>query len=42
MRSACDVRDQLEGLMERVEVEPTTCHGDSVVIRKVITMAGAS
>ena len=29
------MRDQLEGLMERVEIEPTTSHGDSVAIRKV-------
>ena len=35
MRRARDVRDQLEGLMERVEIEPTTSHGDSVAIRKV-------
>lgn len=42
MRRARDVRDQLEGLMERVEIEPTTCHGDSVAIRKVNTMADTS
>ena len=35
MRRARDVRDQLEGLMERVEIEPTTSHGDFVAIRKV-------
>ena len=35
MRRARDVRDQLEGLMERVEIEPTTSHGDSLAIRKV-------
>ena len=42
MRRARDVRDQLEGLMERVEIEPMTCHGDSVAIRKVNTMADTS
>lgn len=30
------MRDQLEGLMERVEVEMTSCNGDSVAIRKVM------
>ena len=35
MKRARDVREQLEGMMERVEVEITTCNGDSVPIRKV-------
>lgn len=35
MKRARDVRDQLEGLLERVEVEPASCNGDSVAIRKV-------
>jgi len=35
MKRARDVREQLEGLMERVEIEMTTCNGDSVAIRKV-------
>jgi pre-mRNA-splicing factor ATP-dependent RNA helicase DHX16 len=33
MTRARDVRDQLEGLMERVEVEMTTSGGDSEEIR---------
>ncbi|XP_069491425.1 pre-mRNA-splicing factor ATP-dependent RNA helicase DHX16 [Ambystoma mexicanum] len=37
MRRARDVREQLEGLMERIEVEMTTCDQDSVPIRKSIT-----
>ncbi|XP_067933962.1 pre-mRNA-splicing factor ATP-dependent RNA helicase DHX16-like [Watersipora subatra] len=37
MKRARDVREQLEGMMERVEVEITTCNGDSVPIRKAIT-----
>nr|XP_054769577.1 pre-mRNA-splicing factor ATP-dependent RNA helicase DHX16-like [Lytechinus pictus] len=36
MRRARDVRDQLQGLMERVEMEIVSCGMDSVVIRKVI------
>ena len=35
MRRARDVRDQLEGLMDRIEVEVVSCDGDSVPIRKV-------
>ncbi|MED6272100.1 putative pre-mRNA-splicing factor ATP-dependent RNA helicase dhx16, partial [Characodon lateralis] len=34
MRRARDVRDQLEGLMERIEVEVVSCDGDSIPIRK--------
>ncbi len=34
MKRARDVRDQLEGLMERVEVEITS-NTDTVAIRKV-------
>ena len=37
MRRARDVRDQLEGLMERVEIEMTSNVSDSVAIRKAIT-----
>uniref|UniRef100_A0A7N8WLK4 Pre-mRNA-splicing factor ATP-dependent RNA helicase DHX16 n=1 Tax=Mastacembelus armatus TaxID=205130 RepID=A0A7N8WLK4_9TELE len=36
MRRARDVRDQLEGLMDRIEVEVVSSQGDSVPIRKVI------
>uniref|UniRef100_A0A8D3BCL2 Pre-mRNA-splicing factor ATP-dependent RNA helicase DHX16 n=1 Tax=Scophthalmus maximus TaxID=52904 RepID=A0A8D3BCL2_SCOMX len=36
MRRARDVRDQLEGLMERIEVEVVSSQEDSVPIRKVI------
>uniref|UniRef100_A0A3P8PGJ2 RNA helicase n=1 Tax=Astatotilapia calliptera TaxID=8154 RepID=A0A3P8PGJ2_ASTCA len=36
MRRARDVRDQLEGLMDRIEVEVVSCQGDSVPVRKVI------
>lgn len=35
MRRARDVRDQLEGLMDRIEVEVVSAHGDSLSIRKV-------
>jgi pre-mRNA-splicing factor ATP-dependent RNA helicase DHX16 len=35
MKRARDVRDQLEGLMERVEIELTSNLHDSVAIRKV-------
>ncbi|GCC42688.1 hypothetical protein chiPu_0026528, partial [Chiloscyllium punctatum] len=34
MRRARDVRDQLEGLMERIEVEMKSSAGDNVLIRK--------
>lgn len=35
MRRARDVRDQLEGLMDRIEVEVVSSEGDNVPIRKV-------
>ncbi|XP_072249637.1 pre-mRNA-splicing factor ATP-dependent RNA helicase DHX16 [Leuresthes tenuis] len=37
MRRARDVRDQLEGLMDRIEVEVVSCDGDSMPIRKAVT-----
>lgn len=37
MKRARDVREQLEGLMERVEIEITSNPNDSVPIRKAIT-----
>ncbi|XP_069571153.1 pre-mRNA-splicing factor ATP-dependent RNA helicase DHX16 [Brachyistius frenatus] len=37
MRRARDVRDQLEGLMDRIEVEVVSSDGDSVPIRKSVT-----
>ncbi|KAM9723759.1 pre-mRNA-splicing factor ATP-dependent RNA helicase DHX16 [Menidia menidia] len=37
MRRARDVRDQLEGLMERIEVEVVSCNGDCTPIRKSVT-----
>jgi len=37
MRRARDVRDQLEGLMERVEIELTSAPHDNVAPRKAIT-----
>ncbi|XP_067386232.1 pre-mRNA-splicing factor ATP-dependent RNA helicase DHX16 isoform X1 [Emydura macquarii macquarii] len=37
MRRARDVREQLEGLMERIEVDITSSEGDYVPIRKAIT-----
>lgn len=37
MKRARDVRDQLEGLMERVEVELSSNSQESVPIRKAIT-----
>ncbi|XP_031610135.1 pre-mRNA-splicing factor ATP-dependent RNA helicase DHX16 [Oreochromis aureus] len=37
MRRARDVRDQLEGLMDRIEVEVVSCQGDSVPVRKAVT-----
>lgn len=36
MKRARDIRDQLEGLMERVEIEISTNPGDTVAIRKVV------
>ena len=35
MKRARDVRDQLEGLMERVEIESTSNLHDNIAIRKV-------
>lgn len=35
MRRARDVRDQLEGLMDRIEVEVVSSQGDNLPIRKV-------
>ena len=35
MKRARDVRDQLEGLMERVEIELTSNPLDNIAIRKV-------
>ncbi|KAM0922382.1 hypothetical protein ACQ4PT_006213 [Festuca glaucescens] len=37
MKSARDVRDQLEALLERVEIEPCSGAGDLSAIRKAIT-----
>lgn len=37
LRRARDVREQLEGLMERVEIAPSSCAGDLVPVRKAIT-----
>ena len=37
MKRARDIRDQLVGLMERVEVEMTSNPADSIAIRKAIT-----
>uniref|UniRef100_A0A8B9HH20 RNA helicase n=1 Tax=Astyanax mexicanus TaxID=7994 RepID=A0A8B9HH20_ASTMX len=37
MKRARDVREQLEGLMERIEVEVCSANGDSTPIRKSIT-----
>uniref|UniRef100_A0A8C5DXX3 RNA helicase n=1 Tax=Gouania willdenowi TaxID=441366 RepID=A0A8C5DXX3_GOUWI len=37
MRRARDVRDQLEGLMERIEVEVVSSQGDNTPIRKAVT-----
>ncbi|XP_025072805.1 pre-mRNA-splicing factor ATP-dependent RNA helicase DHX16 [Alligator sinensis] len=37
MKRARDVREQLEGLMERIEVDITSSEGDYVPIRKAIT-----
>eukprot|EP00730_Choanoeca_flexa_P019311 TRINITY_DN9428_c0_g1_i1.p1 TRINITY_DN9428_c0_g1~~TRINITY_DN9428_c0_g1_i1.p1 ORF type:complete len:1047 (+),score=367.15 TRINITY_DN9428_c0_g1_i1:142-3282(+) len=37
MRRARDVRDQLAGLMERIEIEPSSNPADSIAIRKAIT-----
>ncbi|XP_068524433.1 pre-mRNA-splicing factor ATP-dependent RNA helicase DHX16 isoform X4 [Anas acuta] len=37
LRRARDVREQLEGLMERVEIAPASCNGDLLPVRKAIT-----
>nr|DBA20571.1 TPA: hypothetical protein GDO54_017333 [Pyxicephalus adspersus] len=37
LRRARDVREQLEGLMGRIEIELTSCEGDNLPIRKAIT-----
>ena len=37
MKRARDVRDQLEGLMERVEIDLTSSLHDSIAIRKVFS-----
>ncbi|GAB1600938.1 pre-mRNA-splicing factor ATP-dependent RNA helicase DHX16 [Argonauta hians] len=37
MKRARDIREQLEGLMARIEIEPTSSHGDTVPVRKAIT-----
>ncbi|XP_067865713.1 LOW QUALITY PROTEIN: pre-mRNA-splicing factor ATP-dependent RNA helicase DHX16 [Heterodontus francisci] len=37
MRRARDVREQLEGLMERIEVEMKSSAGENIIIRKAIT-----
>ncbi|KAM6472569.1 pre-mRNA-splicing factor ATP-dependent RNA helicase DHX16 isoform 1-T1 [Liasis olivaceus] len=37
MRRARDVREQLEGLMERIEVDITSTEGDYIPVRKAIT-----
>ncbi|XP_056396581.1 pre-mRNA-splicing factor ATP-dependent RNA helicase DHX16 [Hyla sarda] len=37
LRRARDVREQLEGLMARIEIELTSCEGDIVPIRKAVT-----
>jgi len=37
LKRARDVRDQLEGLLERVEIEQQSNAGDTVAIRKAVT-----
>ncbi|XP_060800257.1 pre-mRNA-splicing factor ATP-dependent RNA helicase DHX16 [Neoarius graeffei] len=37
MRRARDVREQLEGLMDRIEVELCSANGDNICIRKAVT-----
>ncbi|XP_054033150.1 pre-mRNA-splicing factor ATP-dependent RNA helicase DHX16 [Dryobates pubescens] len=37
LRRARDVRDQLEALMDRVEVAPSSCGGDLTPVRKAVT-----
>lgn len=38
MRRARDVREQLEGLMDRIEVELCSANGDNMCIRKVVVL----
>jgi len=38
MKRARDVRDQLDSLLQRVEIEPTSSLHDNVAIRKVVTL----
>ncbi|CAI5767896.1 pre-mRNA-splicing factor ATP-dependent RNA helicase DHX16 [Podarcis lilfordi] len=40
MRRARDVREQLEGLMERIEVDITSSEGDYIPVRKVQALPG--
>ena len=35
MKRARDIREQVEGLCERVEIEVTSCNNESINIRKV-------
>ncbi|XP_064262128.1 LOW QUALITY PROTEIN: pre-mRNA-splicing factor ATP-dependent RNA helicase DHX16 [Passer domesticus] len=37
LRRARDVREQLQGLMERVEIRPSSCAGNLDLVRKAIT-----
>lgn len=37
MKRARDIREQLEGLVSRVEIEPTSNPGDNIAIRKAVT-----
>lgn len=37
MKRARDIRDQLEGLLERVEIEPTSNLSDLDAVKKAIT-----
>ncbi|XP_077047334.1 pre-mRNA-splicing factor ATP-dependent RNA helicase DHX16 isoform X8 [Agelaius phoeniceus] len=37
LRRARDVREQLQGLMERVEIAPSSCQGNLDLVRKAIT-----
>lgn len=37
MKRARDIRDQLEGLLERVEIEPTSSLNDLDAVKKAIT-----
>lgn len=42
MKRARDIRDQLEGLLERVEIEPTSNPNDLEGIKKAITSGTTS